>query len=44
MSFELLFHHDALAENPRFQRRLSRLEEKVYLLRPPSPGLPAAGL
>lgn len=43
-TIELLFHHDALAENPRFQRRLSRLEEKVYLLRPLSPGLPAAGL
>ena len=31
---ERLYVHDALAENPRFHDRLSRLEEKVYLLKP----------
>jgi len=31
---ERLYVHDALPENPRFHDRLSRLEEKVYLLRP----------
>ena len=31
---ERLYVHDALPENPRFHDRLSRLEEKVYLLKP----------
>lgn len=33
-AIERLYIHDALAENPRFHDRLSRLEEKVYLLKP----------
>ena len=31
---ERLYVHDALSENPRFQDRLTRLEEKVYRLTP----------
>ncbi len=31
---ERLYVHDALPENPRFQDRLTRLEEKVYRLTP----------
>jgi thiopurine S-methyltransferase len=31
---ERLFVHDPLPENPRFQDRLTRLEEKVYRLKP----------
>ncbi len=31
---ELLFNCDALAENPRFQGQLTRLEEKIYRLIP----------
>jgi len=31
---ERLYVYDAPRENPRFHDRLSRLEEKVYLLKP----------
>jgi thiopurine S-methyltransferase len=38
---ERLYVHDALPENPRFQDRLTRLEEKIYQLTPKIAGASA---